>query len=337
MRRIRLALAMALALVPLASPGCARGLDRVEAHALPAPDPGEHPPGVYVTWLGTAGMVIDDGETRIAIDPFVTRDSLSHVLLGRPVESSPEEVDRWLGRSGSMELDAVVVTHSHYDHSLDAPTVARRTGAVLVGSPDTLAQARAQRLDSRLQVPARVGEPLRFGRFTVTLRRSAHGDPEFFPGHLEGELRQPARARDYRTGEVYSVLVEHPLGTLLHHASAARRPETYDESTRADVVLLGLAGRDDTEQYLHEVVDAVGATRVIPMHFDDFFRSLDRPLRPLPRIDLVEFFETLARARPDLGVSTLPLGEPRRVLAPAGAVSPDLAGASVGAAPCSAP
>lgn len=323
MRSVALAL---LALVATA-PACAAGLDEVQAHALPPPPAGQHPEGVYVTWLGTAGVVIDDGHNRIAIDPFVTRDSLSHVLLGRPIESRTEEVDRWLNRAGGPRLDAVVVTHSHYDHSLDAPAVAQRTGAVLIGSPDTLGQARAHRLDPAQQVPARVGEPLRFGRFTVTLRASKHGDPEFFPGNAEGELPRRARARDYRTGEVYSVLVEHPFGTLLHHASAAWRPETFDESTRADVVLLGLAGRDDTEDYLHHVVDAVGATRVIPMHFDDFFRPLERPLRPLPGIDLPELFETVASRRPDLTVQTLPLGEPRRVLA----------GTPDGPEPCSGP
>ena len=332
-RAARVVLALTLAAVP----ACAGGSDQVEVHLLPPEPAGQRSPGVYVTWLGTAGVVVDDGETRLAIDPFVTRDSLLHVLLGRPVESSADEVDRWLGRSGGMSLDAVFVTHSHYDHSLDAPTVARRTGAVLVGSPDTLTQARAQRLGSGQQVPARVGEPMRFGRFTVTLRRSSHGEPEHFPGRIEGELRQPARARDYRTGEVYSVLVEHPLGTLLHHASASRRPETYDESTRADVVLLGVAGRYELEEYLHQVVDAVGATRVIPMHYDHFFRPLDRPLRPLPGLDLLGLFETLASRRPDLRVQTLPLGEPRRVLAAEEGAPGAVAGIVGGPAPCSAP
>ncbi|MEX1364611.1 MAG: MBL fold metallo-hydrolase [Nannocystaceae bacterium] len=329
--RARSLSAMALAVAMAMLPACRSGLREVSALALPAPPPGQRPPGVYVTWLGTAGVVIDDGQTRIAIDPFMSRDSLGHVLVGRPVESRAELVDRWLARTGGARLDAVVVTHSHYDHALDAPTVAARSGAVLVGSDATLQQARASRLDSRTLVPAQVGVPLHFGELTVTLRRSAHGDPEFFSGPTPEGFEVPTSARNYRTGPVYSVLVEHPYGTLLHHGSAARRPETYDASTRADVVLLGLAGRYETEAYLHDVVDAVGASRVIPIHYDDFFRPLSRPLRPLPSVDLDGWLSTVATRRPDLTVQSLPLGEPRRVLAA------PVAGAGEDPAPCSAP
>lgn len=294
--------------------GCRSGLAEAEALHVPAPPAGQRPPGVYVTWLGTAGVVIDDGETRIVIDPFVTRDRLGHVLFGRPIESDAAQVDRWLSRAGGLEADAVIVTHSHYDHALDAPMVARRSGATLIGSPDTVLQARAHRLPSQQITPAVVGERRTFGRFTVELRPSKHGDPDLFPGTTRADFRVPAKARDYRTGEVYTVLVSHPWGTVLHHGSATRTPQTYDETTRADVVLLGIASREDTASYLREVVDAVGATRVIPMHYDNFFRSLDRRMRPLVGVHLAEFFETAAETRPDLTVQTLPIGEPRLVL-----------------------
>ncbi|MEM7153913.1 MAG: MBL fold metallo-hydrolase [Myxococcota bacterium] len=297
-----------------ASLGCAPGRDRVEAVQLPAPPAGQRPDGLYATWLGTAGVVIDDGETRLVIDPFVTRDRLGHVLFRRPVESDPALVDHWLSRAGGFDVDAVFVTHSHYDHTLDAPMVALRTGAVLVGSPDTLLQGRAHRLESRQLVPAETGVPMHFGRFTVTLRPSEHGTPDLYPGHADKDFRVPARARDYRTGEVYVIVIEHPYGTLMHQGSAAWTDETYDESTRADVVLLGVAARDDTTEYIEGVVDRVGAKTIIPIHFDNFFRRLDRPWRPLFGVKLPEFFRVVDE-RPDLEVQTLPIGEPRQVVA----------------------
>ena len=58
---------------------------------------------------------------------------------------------------------------------------------------------------------------------------------------------------------------------------------------RAEVVLLGvglLSTEDNAyrDAYWREVVGAVGARRVIPIHWDDFSRPLDEPLRPLPRL-----------------------------------------------------
>ena len=118
-----------------------------------------------------------------------------------------------------------------------------------------------------------------------------------------------ATSGSYRLGGTYSILIRHPWGTTLHHASAAIRENMF-ESVRADVVLLGIAGRQDTEEYLHQVVDAVGARRVIPIHFDDFFSPVDEPLEPIFRVNLNEFFRTAEAHRPRLDVETLPRGEP---------------------------
>ena len=57
----------------------------------------------------------------------------------------------------------------------------------------------------------------------------------------------------------------------------------------ADVVYLGigLLGKLDADyrqRYWNELVRGVGAQRVIPIHWDDFWRPLDEPLAALPRL-----------------------------------------------------
>ena len=56
--------------------------------------------------------------------------------------------------------------------------------------------------------------------------------------------------------------------------------------------------------YWNEVVDSVGASLVIPIHFDDFTRSLDEPLRPMPRLidDFDASMEFLIAEARDAGV-----------------------------------
>ena len=129
----------------------------------------------------------------------------------------------------------------------------------------------------------------------------------------------PARYADYRQGGTYSILVEHPQGRVLHHGSAGFVPGAL-KGRQADVVFLGVALIDDLPAYLGEVVGAVGARRVVPIHWDDFTRPLDQPLQPMPiAVHLDDFFSDAAGQRPDLAVQTLELNQPVALFAPAAA------------------
>ena len=131
------------------------------------------------------------------------------------------------------------------------------------------------------------GEPLVLGAFTVTFLESEHCPPDRFPGRIEAPLVPPVKASAYRCGEAWSLLVAHTSGrTALVQGSAGFRAGAL-AGRRADVVYLGVGqlGLQD-EQYVRdywaETVRAVGARRVVLVHWDDFFRPLDQPLRALP-------------------------------------------------------
>ena len=100
------------------------------------------------------------------------------------------------------------------------------------------------------------------------------------------ELVPPARASTWREGTVWSLLVEHASGaSFLVQGSAGVVPEALKDR-HADTVFLGVGtlGRKSEAyraQYWDEVVRRVGARRVIPIHWDDFFKPLDEPLQPM--------------------------------------------------------
>jgi L-ascorbate metabolism protein UlaG (beta-lactamase superfamily) len=100
---------------------------------------------------------------------------------------------------------------------------------------------------------------------------------------------------------------------VLHHGSAGFEPGAL-AGRHADVAFLGIALIDDLPEYLRETVEAVGAHRIVPTHWDDFTRPLDAPLRPLPfGVRLGRFFDEVA-ARPDHVVQTLDVGQRVRLL-----------------------
>ena len=83
------------------------------------------------------------------------------------------------------------------------------------------------------------------------------------------------------------MLVAHASGrTALVQGSAGFVPARSTEP-EADVVYLGVGqlgiqSEDYIRTYWAETVTAVGARRVVLIHWDDFFRGLDQPLRALP-------------------------------------------------------
>ena len=270
--------------------------------------------GLAATWMGTAAILLDDGETQILIDPFVSRPGILPVALGRPLEPLEDAIDAWIQRLNMQEVAAILVTHSHYDHSMDAPFFAKRLGAPVFGSESTAQIVRGAGLGEEFVRIVETGEPMRMGDFEVTFMESRHGKVLFgrvpFPGEIKESLVPSVSAWKYREGGTFSVLIRHPQGTVLHHGSAGFRDGMCEEGVKADVALLCLAGRGDTEQYLQEVVDRVGAVRVIPIHFDTFFRSLHKPIKPLINVDLDGFFRDAERHVPELEVETLPVGKP---------------------------
>jgi len=242
--------------------------------------------GLRVTFLGVSTLLFDDGETAILIDGFFSRPGVLRILAGR-IEPNVERVEASLARAEIERLAAVVTVHSHYDHAMDSPLVAERTGALLVGSESTANIARGWGLtEERLHVVANESAE-NFGRFRVTLIPAAHFPHGMAMGEIRKPLVTPARAVDYKEGGSYSVLLEHDGKTLLVQGSAGFVPGRL-RGRRADVVFLAAAGlgtreEDYRDAYWREVVTAVGARRVIGTHWDDFTRPLDEPLVPLSR------------------------------------------------------
>lgn len=246
---------------------------------------GSDPAGMRVTFLGVSTLLVRDAAAAILVDGFFSRPGLAAVALGR-VGPDEARIDAALARAGIDRLDAVVTVHSHYDHAMDTPLVARKTGAIVVGSESTANIARGQGLaEDRIRV-VRGTATMRFGDIAVTLVPSRHFPHGQAMGEIGEPLAAPARATDYLEGGSYSLLFERAGRAILVQGSAG-----YVEGAlvgrRADVAYLGvglLGSKDDAyrDAYWRETVGAVGAKRVIPIHWDDFLRGLDEPLVALP-------------------------------------------------------
>jgi len=267
---------------------------------------------VRATWLGTAGMFITDGETGILIDPYVSRFGMWNIAFGSPLLPNRDLIRKWADKLGRENINAVIVSHSHFDHVADAPYFAIEANAPLIGTESTMNVGRGAGLaESNLKI-VKPGETLQFGKFKVQFIESQHG-PAFlsripYPGTIDKPLVLPAKASDYRLGGVFSLLITHPYGTIIHHGSAGFKPGMYDE-TMADVLLLGIGGRGDTDKYLENVALITKSRLVVPVHFDNFFKPLDDGMSYLPLVKFDEFYRKAEKHRSSFTVRTIPFCE----------------------------
>lgn len=243
--------------------------------------PAAGPAPLTVTWAGVTTLLIDDGTSAVLTDGFFSRPSLLRVGAGRIAPSAPR-IDGCLARLGVRRLDAVLPVHTHFDHAMDSAMVAERTGAALVGGESVM------HLGHHRTLVATPGTPERLGAFDITLIVGNHCPPDRFPGPITAPVRPPVRASAYRCGEAWSTVVHHRPSDrrLLIVGSAGFVPGAL-AGQRAEVVYLGIGQLGlQPERYLvdywAETVRTVGARRVVLIHWDDFFRPLDRPLRALP-------------------------------------------------------
>lgn len=256
-------------------------------------------PGLRFRWLGVAGLEFATNGQSLLIDPFVTRPPFLRLLAGRT------EPNRSLIARHIPQADTVLVTHPHWDHLMDVPEVARRTGATVYGSPNTGALMRALGVPPDRLRPLAAGDRLTLGAFTVAVLPAQHlrvfGRP-ILAGTVSSTLRAPARLRDYRMDYDYSFLIEAGGLRLLDWSS-----ETPAGAPPADVLFVKPFG--GMPPAYAELLRTVRPRLVVPIHWDDFFRPLVRPLRPsycppawnwppLRRVDLAMFRVATERLLP---------------------------------------
>ena len=87
-----------------------------------------------ITFLGTTTLLFDDGADQILFDAHFTRPSIEKYVVGAYVETDTELCDRLIERHHIDRLRAIFVSHTHHDHVMDAPYVARKCGATVYGS-----------------------------------------------------------------------------------------------------------------------------------------------------------------------------------------------------------
>jgi L-ascorbate metabolism protein UlaG (beta-lactamase superfamily) len=278
-----------------------QALSELEARPL------ELPKGLEVEWLGVSGYRIGYQGQDLFIDPYVSRVPFGHLLRRRPTLPDPATLDRFAGSTG--EVAGVLVGHTHFDHAVDAPAIARRYGCKAYGSDSLVNLMGLHGLaDSAVEV-----EPYRkydLGPFEVSFIPSVHsklllGLAVPYDGDLTCEHLDGLSPGAYRCGQVWGIAIE-VAGLRFYHQGSANLIDDAVPGDPVDVFLAGVAGRSFTRDYWKRILPRLDPGVVVPTHYDNFFRPLGQPMEFVTGAELSALPDEIGAVSADARLAALP-------------------------------
>jgi len=265
------------------------------------------PSGLEVEWLGVSGYRLTYEGRTLFVDPYLSRVPFRDLVRRRPTLPDPEALDRFAGAAGKVV--GVLVGHTHFDHAVDAPAIARRFGCEAYGSDSLLNLMALHNLAER----AVVVEPYRayeLGPFVVRFTPSVHsklllGLAVPYDGELTCEHLDSLSPSAYRCGQVWGISIE-VAGLSFYHQGSANLIDEAVRERGVDVFLAGIAGRNFTSDYWQRILPLLDPRVVVPTHYDNFFRPLGQQLEFVSNVQLSELPAEIGAVSGDIEIAALP-------------------------------
>jgi L-ascorbate metabolism protein UlaG (beta-lactamase superfamily) len=265
------------------------------------------PPGLDVSWLGVSGYRLTYEGVTVFLDPYVSRVPLRSLLLRRPAMPDADLIKRHVTAPGPVA--GVLVGHTHWDHAVDAPAIARRFACPAYGSASLAHLMRLHGLgDQAVEVEAH--RTYELGPFTVTFVPSVHSKLLFgrripFDGELTCDHLHGLSPGAYKCGQVWGIRID-VAGISLYHQGSADLIEREIQRGEIDVFLAGVAGRSVTPRYWERILPLLDPRLVVPTHYDNFFTPLGERLDFAAKVKLSEVPDEVRAVSADARVAALP-------------------------------
>jgi len=278
-----------------------QALGELEGRALQVPE------GLEIEWLGVSGYRLSAEGKTLFIDPYLSRVPFSELLRRRAALPDPAALDRFVRAPG--EVVGVLVGHTHFDHAVDAPAIARRFGCKAYGS-DSLLRLMALHGLAESTVEAEPYRTYELGPFEVSFTPSVHsklllGLAVPYDGDLTCEHLDALSPAAYRCGQVWGISIK-VAGTHLYHQGSANLIDDAIQVRDVDVFLAGIAGRSFTDDYWQRIIPRLDPKVVVPTHYDNFFRPLGQRLEFVSDVRLAGLPDEIGAVSADARLTALP-------------------------------
>ncbi len=251
-------------------------------------------------WYGCTTFRLTVGSLVLFLDAYIDR--------------IPEAAGTGLRADDIEQADWIVVGHSHFDHLWGAERIAKRTGATIIGSHETVRIMEQEGVRLSQLLPVGGGERIRLSpEVTIAVYPSLHSCVWTPKGGMHqpdevclGDLGVTYQERMARLQEVMQGLaglegVRGDGGSFLYLFETAEGSLLYQDTSghwsgilhnlRPDVAILAAAGRGTIDgepiqgtlaQFVARQADLLRPRRVILDHHDDWLPGFSVPTRIAP-------------------------------------------------------
>lgn len=252
-----------------------------EGAETPAKNGGPGTSGVQFRWFGTNSWEINFGNKTVLLDPWLSRTD-SGLFSGKFNPKTPAKIEEAIIDQHIKRADQILIGHGHFDHIADVPYIARKTGAMVIGSDSHINMLRAYGLPEAKLVPCRGGESFQFDGYSIEVFRSLHSlQPTKkipFPGRFASVPAVPSTIADMPEGDtlIYMLTVGSNFSAFL--MSTANFIEREIAGLRPDVAVVAPLGRGHVPNYTPRLLKALNEPKIVlPTHWDNWERPLSDP------------------------------------------------------------
>lgn len=258
-------------------------------------DQGPTSGALALRFTGATGHVLDDGSTTILLDPVVTRPRIWELGLG------PIVPDEHLAAEVFPKADYILVNHAHFDHAADTPSIALRTGAVVVGSRSVCQLARSRGVPESQLREVVGGEAFDLGSFRVEVVPARHAPVMGVPEPMHGEIPANAGALwfwEYKEDLTFSFYLRSGSSAVWFHPTSTWSPGEL-LGRPAQTLILGITGDPITEAKLAAMqAELPGLEVLVTTHHDNFFQPRSEGTALMPGLDEPTLRADVAKVMP---------------------------------------
>jgi L-ascorbate metabolism protein UlaG (beta-lactamase superfamily) len=222
---------------------------------------------IELTYLGVAGFQISAAGKTVLVDPYFSRPDFSDGNARIVPDAAA------IAKHAPATADLVAIAHSHVDHLLDAPEVAKRTGAQLMGSDSTVRVGKASGVADDKLIQIKGGEDYAFDGFSVRVIPSLHSaisDKHAVHRAIAEPVTLPLTFSQYEEGGSFAYYVR-VGGHEVYVQSSANFIEREVTGLRPTIAVIAGGLREHIHDYTCRLLTALGKPPiVIATHFDDW-------------------------------------------------------------------